>query len=183
MQFEVTETIFTYPNALLEAWKNGDKHWIPQSLLVPQDVYNQPNYHFGEYFALKQYLEQGWQGTAFYALGDWEPNNEKYDHGRAMVAKYIDPIRLAMFKALRHGLTAGEPDLFLYKDDGSVLFVEVKKQSDRLSPSQLVCLAQIKSILNCDVGVAYLAEEKQVYQPKTYELNIFDVPQAWIERN
>ncbi|WP_338419961.1 VRR-NUC domain-containing protein [Vibrio furnissii] len=90
---------------------------------------------------------------------------------------------LAMFKALRHGLTAGEPDLFLYKDDGSVLFVEVKKQSDRLSPSQLVCLAQIKSILNCDVGVAYLAEEKQVYQPKTYELNIFDVPQAWIDRN
>ncbi len=65
MIFEVTETIFTYPSKLLEEWKNGDKGWVPESLFVPQDVHNQPNYHFGEYYALKKYLEQGWQGTAF----------------------------------------------------------------------------------------------------------------------
>ena len=183
MIFEVTETIFTYPSKLLEEWKNGDKGWVPESLFVPQDVHNQPNYHFGEYYALKKYLEQGWRGTAFYALGDWEPNNDKYVHGRAMVSKYIDPIRLTMFKALRQGLTSGEPDLFLYKDDGSVLFVEVKKQSDRVSKSQLICMEQIKSILGCDVAVVYLAEENQVYKPKSYELNVVSIPQAWLERN
>ncbi|WP_322803969.1 VRR-NUC domain-containing protein [Vibrio alfacsensis] len=183
MKFVLKETVFTYPSALLGTWKKGEKDWIPDSLFVPKDVYNQPNYHFGEYYALKKYLELGWQGTAFYALGDWELNNDKYNLGRAMVAKYIDPIRLAMFKSLRQGLTSGEPDLFLYKDDGSVLFVEVKKQADRISKSQLICMEQIKSVLDCDVAVAYLAEERQVYEPKSYELNVVSIPQAWIERN
>ncbi|EKO3892347.1 VRR-NUC domain-containing protein [Vibrio metschnikovii] len=183
MNFEITETIFSYPQFLLDDWKNGNKGWIPESLFVPQDVYNQPNYHFGEYYALKKYLELGWQGTAFYALGDWELNNDKYEQGRAVVAKYINPTRLAMLKVLRQGLTSGEPDLFLYKEDGSVLFVEVKKGSDRLSQSQLVCLSQIKSILGCDVAVVYLTEENQVYEPKTYMLDVIEFPASWIERN
>ncbi|WPC75933.1 VRR-NUC domain-containing protein [Vibrio porteresiae] len=183
MKFVLSETVFTYPKVLLDAWKEGKKDWIPDSLLVPQDVYNQPHYHFGEYYALTKYLELGWEGTAFYALGDWEPNNDKYEHGRAMVAKYMHPIRLAMFKSLRQGLTSGEPDLFLYKEDGSVMFVEVKKETDRVSKSQLICMEQIKSILACDVAVVYLSEENKVYTPKSYELNVVSVPQTWIERN
>ncbi len=181
MKIDLTETIFTYPQGLLDGWKNGEKGWIPDSLFVPPEVYNQPHYHFGEYYALKKYLELGWQGTAYYALGDWEPNNTKYDQGRAIVAEFIDPIRLAMFKALRKGLTSGEPDLMLYKPDGSVLFAEVKKQSDRLSATQLECLGQIKSILDCDVAVVYLAEEHQSYTPKTYELDFVELPKYWIK--
>ncbi|TKF14857.1 VRR-NUC domain-containing protein [Vibrio genomosp. F6] len=183
MKFNVKETVFSYPQSMLDEWKIGHKEWIPESLFVPNEVYNQPRYHFGEYFALKQYLDAGWQGTAYYALGDWEPNNVKYDQGRAIVAKYIDPIRLTIFKALRQGLTSGEPDLMLYKEDGSVLFVEVKKESDRISKSQLICLAQIKSILGCDVAVTYLTESNKVYKAKTYELDILEVPQSCIERN
>ncbi|EMC3688121.1 VRR-NUC domain-containing protein, partial [Vibrio cholerae] len=113
MNFEITETIFSYPQSLLDDWKNGYKDWIPESLFVPQDIHNQPNYHLGEYYVLKKYLELGWQGTAFYALGDWELNNDKYVQGRAAVAQFVHPIRLAIFKALRQGLTSGEPDLFL----------------------------------------------------------------------
>ncbi|WP_217527412.1 MULTISPECIES: VRR-NUC domain-containing protein [Vibrio] len=183
MKFEIQETIFRYPKSLLEAWTNGEKSWIPESLYVPKDVYTQPNYRFGEYYALKKYLELGWQGTAFYALGDWELTNSKYDIGRTLIAEYIDPIRLKVFKALRQGLKSGEPDLFLYKEDGSVLFVEVKKQSDRVSQAQLVCMEQIKSVLGCDVAVAYLAEENQSYTPKSYELNVISIPQTWLERN
>ncbi|MDC5851572.1 VRR-NUC domain-containing protein [Vibrio europaeus] len=182
MRLDITETIFSYPQSLLDDWKNGVKDWIPESLFVPQEVCNQSRYHFGEYYTLKQFLELGWRGTAYYALGDWEPENTKYDEGRAIVAEYINPIRLAMFKALRQGLTSGEPDLMLYKDDGSVLFVEVKKESDRISKSQLECLAQIKTILNCDVAVVYLAEEKQIYKPKTYQLNTGAIPSSWFER-
>ncbi len=44
-------------------------------------------------------------------------------------------------------------------------------------------MEQIKSILACDVAVAYLAEENQAYKPKSYELNVVAVPQAWVERN
>lgn len=181
MKFEIIETVFSYHHTLLENWKKGNKDWIPESLFVPPEVYNQPSYHFGEYYALKQYLDMGWQGTAFYALGDWEPGNPKYDQGRAIVAKYVDPKRLAVFQALRKGLTSGEPDLMLYKEDGSVLFVEVKKQSDRVSEAQLICMAQIKSILGCDVTVAYLAEAGQTYTPKSYMLDIVQLPSTWTQ--
>ncbi|MDF4415098.1 VRR-NUC domain-containing protein [Vibrio parahaemolyticus] len=183
MKFEIQETIFKYPKALLESWKNGEKSWIPETLFVPNDVLTQQNFHFGEYYALKKYMELGWQGTAFYALGDWELNNPNYTKGRELVNQYVDPIRLSMLKALRKGKSKGEPDLMLYKEDGSLMFVEVKKQSDRVSTEQLVCLAQIKSILGCEVGITYLAEENRNYTAKTYELDVFDIPQQWLERN
>ncbi|MEH0676144.1 VRR-NUC domain-containing protein [Vibrio scophthalmi] len=182
MKHTIVETVFTYPKPLLKAWKDGEKSWIPQGISVPQDVFNQPNYHFGEYYALAQFAELGWKGSAFYALGDWEPNNSKYDEGRSLIAKYINPKRLAVFKALRKELLAGEPDLFLYKDDGSVLFMEVKKESDRISEAQIECLSQIKSILGCEVGVVYLAEEERDYTPKRYEIDHIALPDSWFNK-
>ncbi|WP_411992072.1 VRR-NUC domain-containing protein [Agarivorans sp. DSG3-1] len=179
MKTTISEIVFTYQKSLLEAWKEGDKSWIPDELFVPDEVFNQPHYHFGEYFTLSKFQELGWHGSAYYALGNWEPNNTKYDEGRALIAKYIDPKRLSVLKALREGLLAGEPDLFLYKEDGSVLFVEVKKEKDRLSQAQLDCLSQIKSILNCDIGVVYLSEEEKDYNPKSYELDCVVIPPDW----
>ncbi|CAH8242497.1 hypothetical protein VAE122_50012 [Vibrio aestuarianus] len=67
----------------------------------------------------------------------------------------------------------------LYKDDGTVLFIEVKKESDKLSDTQIICLSQIKSILGCDVAVVYLAEETKTYQPKTHELDLVELPRNW----
>ncbi|CAK2011026.1 VRR-NUC domain-containing protein [Vibrio crassostreae] len=183
MKFVVQETVFTYPRSLLDAWKNGDKNWIPNELFVPQEVHNQPNYHFGEYYALSKYLELGWSGTAYYPLGEWEVTNPKYNEGRELVAKFIDSTRLDIFRAIRSNKAGGEPDLLLYKEDGSLLFVEVKKQSDSLSQAQIICLAQIKSILNCEVAVAYLAEENQSYVAKTHELQLVELPSSWLERN
>ncbi len=183
MKFEITETVFTYPKSLLDSWKQGEKSWIPSELFVPPEVYNQPHYHFGEYFALTKFLELGWQGTAYFPLGIWEPNNPKYNEGRALVAKYLDPDRLDIFRSIRSNRASGEPDLMLFKTDGSVLFVEVKKQTDRLSQEQLNCLSQIKSILGCDVAVAYLAEEGKKYNPKTYSLDLVELPASWLARN
>lgn len=183
MTYEIVETVFTYPNSLLIEWKKGKKEWIPETLFVPNDVFNQQNYHFGEYYALKKYMELGWKGTAFYALGDWELKNAKYTKGRELVSRYVDPIRLSMLKALRKGISKGEPDLMLFKEDGSLMFVEVKKQSDCVSKEQLICLAQIKSILGCEVAIAYLAEENRKYTAKKYELNVFEIPPQWLDRN
>lgn len=180
MKFQLEETVITYPKQLLDDWKAGDKSWIPDELFVPDEIYNQTSFHFGEYFTLKTFIDAGWSGTAYYALGDWEPTNAKYDEGRALVAKLINPKRLALLKTLRKGLSSGEPDLMLYKDDGTVLFIEVKKESDKLSDTQIICLSQIKSILGCDVAVVYLAEETKTYQPKTHELDLVELPRNWL---
>nr|VVV04040.1 hypothetical protein AW0309160_01423 [Aliivibrio wodanis] len=51
--------------------------------------------------------------------------------------------------------------MFLYKTDGSILFVVVKKEDEYLSDAELICLSNIKSVLECDVEVAYLAEERK----------------------
>ncbi|TOG31685.1 VRR-NUC domain-containing protein [Vibrio parahaemolyticus] len=180
MKLKIEEVVIRYPKDLLDSWKQGDKSWIPEQLYVPNDVHNQQSYHFGEYFTLAHYSKLGWQGTAFYALGDWEPNNPKYTLGRDLVAKHLDPKKLAVLKAIRGSKTSGEPDLFLYRENGSILFLEVKKESDRISVEQLLCLAQIKSIFGFEVGVVYLAETNQNYTPKTYELDVIEFPKGWL---
>lgn len=111
----IKETVFTNHQRLLDDWIKGKREWLPLSLFTPTVVEQQPN----EYFGLSQYMKQGWLGTAFYALGNWEPDNPLYTEGRILLAQYINPNKLSLFKGLRTGVTSGEPDLFLYKTDGS----------------------------------------------------------------
>ncbi|MCK7497779.1 MAG: VRR-NUC domain-containing protein [Comamonadaceae bacterium] len=60
---------------------------------------------------------------------------------------------------------AGEPDLFLFKESGLFMFVEVKKGADRVGPAQLECIAQIRAILRCPVEIVY-ATDREGYVPK-----------------
>lgn len=53
MLFRFTETVIPYKTAELTSWKEGDKSLIPDGNDVPSIVYNQPNYHFGEYYVLR----------------------------------------------------------------------------------------------------------------------------------
>ena len=50
----------------------------------------------------------------------------------------------------------GEPDLFLFRDDGSTMFIEVKRDRDVLSVEQVECLQQIHALLGSVVMVVYL---------------------------
>lgn len=173
----IKETVFTYPQRLLDDWKKEKKEeWLPSNLFIPEEVKQHPNEYFGAYFGLSQYMKQGWLGTAFYALGNWELDNSLYTEGRILLAQYINPNKLSLFKGLRTGLTSGEPDLFLYKPDGSILFVVVKKENEFLSDTELICLSNIKSVLECDVEVAYLAEEGSLYRPKSYDIKVVQFP-------
>lgn len=172
----IKETVFTYPQRQLDDWIKGEREWLPLSLSTPTVVEQQPNEYFGAYFGLSQYMKQGWLGTAFYALGNWEPDNPLYTEGRILLAQYINPNKLSLFKGLRTGLTSGEPDLFLYKPDGSILFVVVKKENEYLSDAELICLSNIKSVLECDVEVAYLAKEGSRYTPKSYDIKVVQFP-------
>lgn len=166
------ELVIDYTIEQLNAWKEGDKSLIPKWIEVPDEVYNQPNYHFGEYFVLRHFSAHGWRGFVNYAIGEWEPDNRKYLRGRKKIEEKIDPSKLSKIRRLRKDDTGGEPDVFLYKDANEILFLEVKKESDKISEEQLICLAQIKGILEADVGAVYLKEKNKAYKPKTYELNI-----------
>ena len=87
------------------------------------------------------------------------------------IEEIVDNKKLAKIRELRSGIVGGEPDVFLYRESGEMLFLEVKKESDRVSEEQLKCLAQIREVLGADVGIVYLKEETRNYSPKTYNLN------------
>lgn len=177
MPIEITETVLAYEQRELDAWRDGDKSLVPGWLSIPDIVLNQPAYHFGEYFVLRHYSQRGWKGFVHYAIGEWEPGIQRYDKGRAKVEELFAGVRLDKIREVRRGLSSGEPDLFLYNDVGEALFIEVKKQSDRIKPEQLQCLAQIRTILQARVGIVYLREVRSRHTPKVYCLP--DPEQSW----
>ena len=178
MRALVSETVLTYQRAELEAWKKGDWSVIPAFVDVPDIIRHQPTYHFGEMLVLRHYHDTGgWQGFASYALGPQYPGSERRRAGRAKVDELIPRDRLARLRRLRCSASerrfgVGEPDLFLFDDHGRFKFVEVKKATDRLRPSQLRCMAQIIRVLCCEVDIVYVREAHQHYSPKTYILDL-----------
>ncbi len=174
----VTETVLTYGDEQLRAWKAGDKSLAPSFLVVPPAVFNQPSYHFGEVFTLRSYHDRdGWLAFLLYALGDQYPKSADRLEGRRKVAEIIPADALRRFRAVRatdssYILGRGEPDLFLYKNDGSFMFVEVKKGGDKISQAQLSCMAQIRAVLRCPVDIVYLCPENHRHEAKTYKLDL-----------
>lgn len=146
----------------------------------------QPSHHFGEFFVLDHFRRQGWLGYRFFVLTvTADLDHPRYAPGGRQLEKLVPAAKLGAFRKARsfdrkeyaHG--KGEPDLFLFKNTGEMLFLEVKKGTD--SPDdeqyQLRCLAQIRSILGCAAEIVYLREENQAYSPKTHTVEI-DVPAA-----
>ena len=83
-KFLIHETVIEYRLEDFAAWKRGEKElWLSGD--VPKDVYNQPPYHFGEYYTLHYFMKARWQGFCFYAIGEWEPGNPKIAEGRKAV--------------------------------------------------------------------------------------------------
>lgn len=149
----------TYTADDFETWVSGSRQrWAPEPL--PEHVTNQPKYHFSEYFVLAYFRARGWRGHRFYAIGDWEPSNPKLAEGRADLARMFSDEKLKAFKATRSLVGRadgkGEPDLFLFRDDGATMFVEVKRDRDTLKPEQIDCLLQIHEFLGSDVMIVHL---------------------------
>ena len=174
MLYKLTETIIEYNSDDLEAWKNGDKHKLLDGHKVPPEVYNQPIYHFGEYFVLNYFEKARWQGFVFYSFS--ETNQKKLREGYKKIVELFLENRLADFRMVRsHSKSSaykGEPDLFLFMDGGPQLFLEVKKERDRVSSAQLECLAQIRGILNAEIGIVYLVKHSYQHLAKTYTLDL-----------
>lgn len=174
MTYQIIEEVLMYAPADFEAWKNGDKEKILNGHWAPKDVYHQPSYHFGEYFVLKHYADLGWKGHTYFSFRVQPYEKEK--EGHAKIIEIFPAESLAVFREahrrLNHGDERGEPDVFLYKNDGQTMFIEVKKDSDRIKDFQLETLAQIKAILGSEVGIARVVKEGLHYQPKIFELDL-----------
>ena len=178
MMIEICERVLFYRHKQLDAWIGGDKSITPDFAARPPIIINQPRYHFAEMFVLRHYYEtEQWKGFASYALGQQYPRSERRADGRLKAAQIIPKDRLQRLQALRSSPEVarggrGEPDLFLYKNTGQFKFVEVKKGSDCLREPQLICIAQILDVLQCEVDIVYVQEEQQKYTPKTYRFDI-----------
>ncbi|WP_236800055.1 VRR-NUC domain-containing protein [Aliivibrio fischeri] len=176
MIYTIQEKVITYPEQVLKEWQKGNKDWLPIDLTELVDCKSYFNKYFHECYALTHYLDNGWYGTAFYALGDSATSNSLYDAGRVLLSQYICPVKLSLLKGIRTGLTAGEPELFLFKPDGSLLFVKVQKVGKHLSEAELICLSNIKSVLECEVEIVYVMEGSKTYKPKTYDIKVVQFP-------
>ena len=174
----IEETVLTYRQEQLRAWKAGDRSIAPAFLKITTNYRNQPHYHFGETFTLRHFHKtEGWKGFASYALGPQYPGSQRREAGRRKAKEVIPETRLQHLLERRSAPRlkrsgSGEPDLFLYKRDGSFKFAEVKKGSDRLSQRQLTCIAQVLAILRCKVSIVYLRREDQKYSPKRYRFDL-----------
>jgi len=175
MRYVIDEVTLEYDPSDYEAWASGVKEkWLAGE--PPGHVLNQPRYHFGEYFVLSHYSSSGWQGHRFYALGEWEPKSSKLSAGRAALSNSFDTAQLQAFRSQRvlsgRADGKGEPDLFLRKQDGSALFLEVKKDRDEVTEEQLQCLAQIRAVLNAQVGVVRIIPIGAKSHSRRYELDL-----------
>lgn len=175
MKVIIEERVLTYEPQQLVAWRNGDKSMIPDFVDVPDIVRNQPRYRFVEMFALRWYHEnEGWLGFADYELGGALLGSARRAAGREQLRRVVPTAALERLLDRRAGVrgAAGEPDLFLYKADGSFKFAEVKKRGDRLRQHQLRCIGELMAVLGCEVDIVYLCEAGRRRAPKRYEFDI-----------
>jgi Holliday junction resolvase-like predicted endonuclease len=168
MVFEFEELVLAFDQAQLDTWKAGNKALMPAFVERRQIVERQPSYHFGEAFVLEHFHRtEGWVGYADYMLmPEVEPGIARHYKGRAALEAIapvlaLQQLRTARRRSLDGRKGYGEPDLFLHHPSGRIMFLEVKKGSDRLKENQLVCLAQIRQFLGCRAEVVFLREQAQ----------------------
>jgi len=136
---------------------------------------NQPSYGLAEMLTLRHYnADDGWLGFLHY---DWRADDVGYPRrtlGRQKVREIIPRDRLQDLRALQTGRrsSTGKPDLFLYRDAGDFMFVEVKKGRDVLREPQYRCIAQIMATLGCPVDIVYVREERQQYLPRRHAFDL-----------
>ncbi len=178
MRHTFNEIVLKFRTPELKAWIAGDKSLTLPFIELDSMILNQNAYHFGEIFTIDHFWRQsGWLGFRFFALGAWEPEVRRYEKGRRMIERMTDASRLATLRRVRCAdprelKGKGEPDVFLYKSSGEMMFLEVKKGADKIDEYQLRCLSQVRQVLGCAAEIVYLCEEGRLYRPKTYEYDL-----------
>ena len=174
MLFHITELVLEYDPMEWIEWKLGNKDRILAGMPIHKELINQPTYHFGEYFTLRHFRQMGWNGFVFYSF--YDRCLPKYQAGHQKLVEIFTQEQLKTFQSARNhtgdSKKKGDPDVFLYKTDGSTCFLEVKKKGDTIKPEQLECLAQIRKIFKAEVGIVHVIEKGHHSVPRNYELDL-----------
>jgi hypothetical protein len=166
-----TEALVPYDPAERERW--GAAAGDARRLLIPdccvlhpdgvQMILNQPGYrHFAETAAIRHFhAVNGYRGHRFYVLSYLRDFlTPRFVEGGREIQRRLPRDKLQAFVSARSGMRgdSGEPDVFLFGDDGTALFVEVKGPGDSLHRDgrQLQALSQIRQILGCRAEVVRL---------------------------
>jgi hypothetical protein len=171
----VTERVLVYRQDELDAWKAGDRSMVPDFYPAGLLSRNQLAYGFAEMLTLRHYHDEaGWLGFLQYDLAASYPCQRRRLLGRRKVREIIPQDLLQQLRALQHHPrgSPGQPDLFLYRDVGDFMFVEVKKGTDTLREPQYRSIAQIMAVLGCPVDIVYAREERQRRRPKRYAFDL-----------
>ena len=123
MKYLLTETVIEYDPEDLVRWKRGAKAKYLSGTQFTDEVFEQPDYHFGEYVALHYYVSEGWKGTCHYTLSSRKSGRPWIIDGRRMFEASFPPDAVACLQQKRDSTETGkrgkgEPDLFLYHADG-----------------------------------------------------------------
>lgn len=160
----MTEITFPYPPELLRDWKLGRLHrkWYrrDRGTFCELDLSNAEDqchrgYHFGEWFMIRHFREQGYEVLPPKYLHPTRPDARQKAIevlGTAGVAFLMQKRRFGA--KLRK---SPRPDLFVFKSNlKSFFFVEVKRDTDRLSSAQRTFFPMIEDKLGCEVRIVQL---------------------------
>jgi Holliday junction resolvase-like predicted endonuclease len=158
---KMEEKLFLYKRELETEWNSG---WLKGKWhneypeLFNEEDYDiakaQGSYHFGEWAVAKYYYSHGYKVLIENYMSDDHRDKCKIIEGIIKEESKRDLIHPLGPKGRR----IGEPDLFVYKDDGEYLFVEVKKGSDKVSERQRIQLENIEK----EVGKVIIAKLKKL---------------------
>lgn len=183
-----TEVLVPYDPAQRERWMaakgEARRRLIPDCCILHPDgvqmILNQPgSRHFAETAAIAHFHAlNGYRGHRFYVLS-YLPDfsTPRFVAGGLEIQRRVGRDKLQALIWARSGVRgdSGEPDAFLFREDGAVLFIEVKGPGDALHRDgrQLQALSQIRQILACRAEVVRLyRSDRPAPKPETYWVDV-----------
>lgn len=162
MKVVIPTRILTFSKEQLNCWKQGDR----DDCIDPYCRKLPGSYGFGEYIAGKYYEGLGYEWIHHdYNLFGGNILG-KYPRAESILRKYFGDERYekgrGFSKDFSQYVKIQEPDLMVYKHDGSeLLFAECKRHDthDKLNEKQVKGLALLKLLFDCSVEVIEIIEE------------------------
>jgi VRR-NUC domain len=161
-QILVIQFTLHYPADLLKDWKSGRIHrkWYEEDMgtFCERDLQNadgqcRKGYHFGEWFAVRHFRKQGYEVLPPKYL---HPTRER--SVRKATTELGEPAVAFLMQKRKFGTElrkSPRPDLLVFNLNPKIFFfVEVKRDTDRLSSAQRQFFPMIEKMLGCEVQIA-----------------------------
>jgi len=173
---EMNSIYIDYFDADLQQWRSRKliKKWKKQfpdlvedhhfnSLINPSNKIT--DFTFYEYFTGFDFVKKGYRFIFEPYVENYLLQNYKSEELRVLKLKFLNAMKdvvgeekFERLKVVCHDFKTGQPDLFIYKSDGSdYFFAECKSENDKLRPHQNKLINLIKKIV--PVKIVYLIKK------------------------